>query len=96
MPPEPPTKDLLDRLDKIELHLRHLDARDRTRMIWSTVKSSIAFVMFIIALFGSWYFINNLGELMKLVVQESAKQSQQAVKAGSQDFMKQLQDMFKK
>ncbi|NOS67074.1 MAG: hypothetical protein HOO67_01770 [Candidatus Peribacteraceae bacterium] len=94
MPTEPPTDPLLQRLDQIELHLRHLDHRDRSRMIWSTVKSSIGLVMFLTALFGSWYLINNLGEIMKLMVQESAKQSQQMMKSGSEDFLKQVQGLF--
>ena len=92
----PPTgqNELLQRLDDIALHLKNLDRRDRTRMIWGTIRSAIGFGMFLVALFGSWYLADHFAEIMKLVVQESAKQTQEMMKSGSNDFLKQMKKMF--
>ena len=93
--PRPPNDELLQRIDDIALHLKNLDRRDRTRMIWGTIRSAIGFGMFLVALLGSWYVVDHLGEIMKLVLQESAKQTQEMMKSGSNDFLKQMQQMFK-
>ncbi len=94
MPTEPPTPDILKKLEEIALHLKHLDQRDHNRMMWSWMKSVVGAVMFAFALFGSWYFVSNLGEVMKLAVQEGTKQSQQAMQSGAESYFKQFQNML--
>lgn len=94
MPDDPTNKELLEKLTEISAHLQNLDRRDRNRTAWSWMRSIVAVAMFVVALYGSWYFINNLGEIMKLAMQESAKQTQQMMKNGSEGFLQQVQGMF--
>lgn len=94
MPTEPPKDEILKRLEEISLHLKNLDQRDHQRMMWSWMKSLVGVVMFALALFGSWYFVNNLGELMKLAVQEGARQSQQMMQSRTEGYFKQFQNML--
>ena len=94
--PDPNDKDILVRLDEISLHLQHLDNRDRWRMIGGTVRSLINVGFLVFALWSSWYLLYHMADIIKTVSQETAKATMEYGKSGSQDFMKQMQDLLKK
>jgi hypothetical protein len=87
--------DIVERLDQIALHLRHLDRRDRVRMFGSTLKSLVSLGTLAFVIWSSVYFVQHLDDIIKTMTQEMAKQTMQYGKAGSEDLMKQLQDMMK-
>ena len=96
MTKEHASTDVAAKLDRIEAHLRNLDRRDRVRMIGSTVRSVVSLGMLLFVLWSTWYLFDHLGDVMKYVLQESAKQSQEMMKSGSEGFVKELQQYFKK
>ncbi len=92
----PENDKILERLEQIEMHLKHLDSRDRLRMIGSTIRSLIGFGLLLFAIWSSVYLLQNLEEIMKTVAREAAKQTMEYSKEGSKDLMQQMQEMFKK
>lgn len=94
MSTEPANKEILDRLGEISVHLRNLDRRDRRRAIWSWAKGAVGLAIFMSAIFGSWYFVGHLSEIMKLMAQESTRQSQQMIKSGSENFLEQIKNVL--
>ncbi len=94
--PDPTNKELLEKLDEISLHLQHLDSRDRMRMIGGTIRSMINVGFLVFAIWSSWYLLYHLGDIMQTVAQETAKATVQYGSSGSEDLLKQMQEMFKK
>ncbi len=94
--PDSTDKNVLDRLDQIELHLRHLDSRDRWRMIGGTIRSLINVGFLVFAIWSSWYLLYHMTDIIKTVSEQTAKATMEYGKSGSQDFMKQMQDLLKK
>lgn len=86
---------LLKKLDEISLHLQHLDSRDRWRMIGGTIRSMINVGFLVFAIWSSWYLLANMGDIIKTVSEETAKATVQFGKSGSEDLMKQMQDLLK-
>ena len=93
--PDLANKDITDRLEQIELQIRHLDSRDRMRMIGGTIRSLINVGFLIFAIWTSWYLLTNMDEIIRTMATEAAKQSQQMMKGGSEDLLKQMQNMLR-
>ena len=94
--PDPTNKEMIDRLDEIALHLKHMDSRDRMRMIGGTIRSLINIGFLVFAIWSSWYLLYHLSDIIKTVSEETARATMQYGKAGSTDFLKQMQDLLKK
>lgn len=90
------TSEVLERLAAIEHHLRNLDRRDRMRAISSAIHTIFIVAMFVFVAGGSYYLLNNVGALIRMMAQETAKQTMQYGKEGSSDFLKELQGIFQK
>ena len=95
MPKDSPDQLVLERLDAIADHLRNLDRRDRMRMIGSSIRNVLHIGFLIFVVWSSVYLLQHMGEIIKTVAQETAKQTMQYSKEGSADFLQQMQDMFK-
>ncbi len=95
--PTAPNEDrLLARLDEIAIHLEHLDRRDKVRMTWSTVRGVFHAAVALFFIGSSFYLFSHMTEIIQTIAQESAKQAMEYSKAGSDNFLKQLQDYLPK
>ena len=94
--PATPTDPVLVRLDEIALHLKHLDGRDRWRMIGSTVRSLINIGFLVFAVWSSWYLLYHMTDIIKAITEQTAQATMNAGKSGSEDMLKKFQDMLKK
>ncbi len=91
-----PTDPILEKLDEISAHLKHLDSRDRWRMIGGAIRSLINIGFLVFVVWSSWYLIAHMEDFIRIVTQEAGKMSQQMMRGGSDDVMKQVQQMLKK
>ena len=92
----PPEDPILARLDEIALHLQHIDARDKWRMIGSTMRGVVTLSFIVITLWSSIYLLYHLTDIIKMVADQTAQATMNAGKSGSEDMLKKFQDMLKK
>lgn len=90
-----PSDPILAKLDDIALHLEHIDRRDRMRMIGSTIRGLINMGFLVFVVWSSVYLLQHMDEIVKTMTEQAAKQSQQMMKGGSEDFLKHVQQMLK-
>lgn len=88
--------EILARLDDIAMHVRHIDNRDRLRMIGSSIRNLIALSFLVFTIWSSIYLVTHMTEIIKAVTEQTAKATMNYGKTGSEDFMKQIQNMMKK
>ena len=93
---ETPSSDVLERLDQIVLHLKHLDSRDRVRMVGSTIRSLIYLAFLAFTVWSTVYLFQHMEQIIKTVTEQTAKATMQAGKSGSEDLMKQLEQYLPK
>lgn len=83
-----------EKLDEIILHLKHLDKRDRTRMIWSTVKSVLTLIPLFLLLGSSWYFITHWDDLLKQITSMAASSAAEYTTDKSQGLFEQIMKQY--
>lgn len=96
MPPAPDlSEEIIERLDTMVEHLRRIDRRDRLRMVGSTFKGLISLGMLGFVIWSSLYLALHMEDFIKMATEQAAKATMEYSKTGSEDLMKQVQEMMK-
>lgn len=81
-----------EKIDKVLLHLEHLDKRDRLRTWGGLVKGLVSIVPVLAFIYGLWYFSQNGDAFLEKIAKTAAEQAAAVTTQGTNSIMEQLKN----
>ncbi len=85
-----------EKLDQILIHLERMDKRDKLRTWGSFARWLISLLPLLFFLWGAWYVVTHVDDVIRKVAEESAKQAAKVTQQQSANMMDKLKNMLPK
>jgi len=82
------------KLDRILLHLKHLDRRDRLRTIGGFFRGLIGLIPIAVLIFSIWYVYEYGDQLLEKIAQQAAKQAAAVTQQGTSSVLEQFEGLL--